>query len=146
MKAKSEVMSACGVLCSGCPAYRGKQKGVAHQKRTAEAWNRIYRLHEKPENISCRGCQGPEDQLFHTCRRCKAQRCCRAKGFRNCAECDVKSCAKLERAQSLWDGVPKLVEILSKEDLRTYAQPYCGHRERLEQARQAAQKRWRLGH
>jgi len=34
------VMSACGVLCSECPAYLGKARGAAHQKRTAAVWPR----------------------------------------------------------------------------------------------------------
>lgn len=133
----ARMMSACGVLCSSCPAFRGKTKGIEHQKRTAAAWKRIYRLKERPEDIHCGGCQGPEDQLFHTCRRCRAQRCCREKGLRSCAECAVKSCAILEKAQALWDGVPKLAERLSSDDFRIYAKPYCDHRERLEREREA---------
>jgi hypothetical protein len=35
------VTSACGVLCSECPAYLGKVRGAARQKRTAAAWRRI---------------------------------------------------------------------------------------------------------
>jgi len=64
----TQTMSACGVLCSSCPAFNASLKGVAHQNRTAAAWRRIYRLKEPAENISCGGCQAPEDQLFHTSR------------------------------------------------------------------------------
>ena len=133
----TQMMSACGVLCSNCPAYHGAAKGIEHQKRTAAAWRRIYRLKEPAENISCGGCQGPEDQLFHTCQRCKARQCCRQRGFRSCAECPVKSCALLERAQAVWDGVPKLEKKLSRADFAEYAKPYCGHRERLQRERRA---------
>jgi len=82
------MMSACGVLCSGCPAFHGREDGV-DQLETAAAWRRIYRLKAKAEDISCGGCQGPEDQLFGSCRKCKARRCCREKGLRSCAECKV---------------------------------------------------------
>lgn len=136
-KTMARMMSACGVLCSDCPAYRGKAQGIDHQERTALAWKRIYRLKEAAENISCGGCLGPEDRLFHTCRRCKARRCCKEKGFASCAECAVKSCAYLEKAQALWDGVPGLAQRLSQEDFKLYAQPYCDHRQRLERARRA---------
>lgn len=134
------MISACGVLCSSCPAFGGKAKGIEHQKRTAAAWKRIYRLKETATSIDCGGCQGPEDQLFHTCSRCKAQRCCRTKGLRSCAECGVESCELLEKAQAVWDGVPKLVKTLSREDFRIYAQPYCDHRRRLERARRAVRQ------
>jgi hypothetical protein len=132
----ARMMSACGVLCSDCPAYLGDVKGVAHQQATVAAWKSIYGLNESVENIACGGCLGPDDQLFHTSRTCKARRCCRSKGFNTCAECPVEQCPDLERAQSLWDGVPDLAKTLSREDFATYAQPYCDHRHRLAEARQ----------
>jgi hypothetical protein len=135
------MMSACGVLCSDCPAYLGDAKGVAHQERTVEAWRRIYGLNEKPENIRCGGCCGPDDQLFHTSRSCKARLCCRSKGFSTCAECGVEVCPDLEKAQAVWDGVPGLAKTLSREDFLNYAQPYCDHRQRLAEARRALGQR-----
>ena len=132
----TEVMSACGVLCSGCAAFHGKAKGIAHQRRTATAWKRIYKMKAKAENLSCGGCQGLEDELLGYCKTCKAQQCCREKGFRSCSECAVEGCTLLEKAQAVWDGVPKLAQRLSRADFIKYAEPYCGHRERLERARQ----------
>ncbi|MBZ5537229.1 MAG: DUF3795 domain-containing protein [Acidobacteriia bacterium] len=137
------MMSACGVLCSDCPAYHGDAMGVAHQERTVAAWQRIYGLNETAENISCGGCRGPDDALFHTSRTCKARRCCRAKGFSSCAECAVEECPDLEKAQSLWDEVPDLGRDLSREEFVIYAQPYCDHRRRLTEARRALRRRAR---
>ncbi len=132
------MMSVCGVLCSECPAYHAKAKGRAHQKRTADAWYQIYGLRETAANISCGGCLGPDSQLFHSSHRCLARRCCRAKGFNTCAECSVKKCPLLEKAQSTWDEVPDLAAHLSAEDFAEYALPYCNHRDRLAQARRAS--------
>ena len=131
------VMSACGVLCSDCPAYLAKEKGIAHQKRTADAWLRIYGRSERVEDIACGGCLSPDDQAFHTSRNCKARRCCIARGFSSCAECSAKSCADLGRAQSVWDGVPEIGKTLSHADFVNYAQPYCDPRRRLAEARAA---------
>lgn len=133
----ARMMSACGVLCSDCPAYHGAAKGIAHQKRTADAWFRIYGLKENVENISCGGCLGPDGEVFRTSRACKARRCCLAKGFASCAECPVERCADLERAQAVWDGVPEIGKTLCREDFVNYAQPYCDHRCRLAEARRA---------
>ncbi len=130
------MMSVCGVLCSDCPAYHAAAKGIAHQRSTAEAWQRIYRLTETAEHISCGGCLGPDDELFHTSRNCGARHCCRGRGFRSCAECVVESCPDLEHAQSVWDDVPRLADTLSAIDFDAYARPYCGHRERLAAKRQ----------
>jgi hypothetical protein len=133
----SEIMSACGVLCSGCAAYLGDVKGVEHQKRTVAAWRRIYGMKETPENIACAGCLSPDVAVFHSSRRCKARLCCRSKGFTSCAVCNVESCPDLEKAQSVWDGVPANEKTLSPADFAAYARPYCGHRERLAAARAA---------
>jgi len=129
------MMSACGVLCSECPAFHGEARGLEHQRRTVEAWERIYGLSEIVEHISCGGCLGPDAELFHTSGNCKARRCCVGKGFRSCAECPKESCPDLEAAQSVWDEVPELAAKLSPADYAAYAQPYCGHRERLAAAR-----------
>ena len=129
------MMSACGVMCSECPAYRAASKGPAYQQQVAEAWHRIYGLNETPANISCSGCLGPDEEIFHTTRSCSARRCCRGRGFNSCAECPKRQCEDLERAQSVWDEVPHIGSSLSSADFVTYARAYCGHRERLAAAR-----------
>ena len=134
-------MSACGVLCTDCPAYLGETKGLAYQQQVAEAWHRIYGLNEVASNISCSGCLGPFEEVFHTSRQCKARDCCLAKGFSNCAECPDLSCEILEKAQSVWDEVPEQISRISASDFETYARPYCGHRQRLAAARTAFRAR-----
>jgi hypothetical protein len=129
------MMSACGVMCSDCPAYNAQKKGAAFQQRVVEAWSRIYGLNEIAEHISCCGCLGSDEEVFYTSRKCKARTCCRLKRFGSCAECSIESCADLKKAQSVWDGVPYLIDKLTPADFTTYAQPYCGHRERLTEMR-----------
>ena len=131
----TKMMSACGVICSECPAYFAASKGLGHQQRVAEAWQRIYALNEIAANITCSGCLGPDEAVFYTCRRCNARNCCRTKGFNSCAECPEKQCKDLEKAQSNWDEVPQIGLSLSSADFDTYARPYCDHRERLAAAR-----------
>ncbi len=133
----AEMMSACGVICSGCAAFRGDARGLAHQKRTVAAWRRIYGLKETPEHIACGGCLAPDEKVFHSSRTCQARNCCRAKSFASCGECAVEACSKLEKAQSVWDGVPKIAATLSPADLKAYARPYLGHRRRLAALRAA---------
>ena len=127
----SAMLSACGVMCSECPAYHGADRGAAHQRRVAKAWQRIYGLEEAPEHISCGGCLGSDRDLFHTSRRCRARRCCLRNGFGSCGECPMERCGDLEHAQAVWDGVPALADRLSRADVLEYAAPYLGHRERL---------------
>jgi hypothetical protein len=131
----ARIVSACGVLCSECPAYLAGRRGPAYQKRVAKAWHRIYGLDVPPEKLTCGGCLGTDAELFQTSRGCQARRCCRAKGLRNCAECPQVACEDLERAQRAWDGVPQLVSMITHADFVTYARPYCGHRRRIDALR-----------
>jgi hypothetical protein len=92
-------------------------------------------LKETYEHISCCGCLSSDEEVFHTSRNCNARLCCRSKGISSCAECPNESCIDLEKAQSVWDEVPKLIEKLSPSDFTNYAKPYCDHRKRLAAAR-----------
>jgi hypothetical protein len=134
----TEVMSACGVLCSGCAAYRGEAKGIALQKRGAEGWLRIYGRSERSEDMTCGGCVSSDAEVFHTSRTCKARLCCRSKGFSSCAECPEVDCPLLAKAQSVWDGVPEIAETLSLADFEAFARPYLDVRGRLARARRRA--------
>jgi len=129
------VVSACGVLCSECAAYRGRERGPEHQRRAAAAWARIYAYPQDPANLACGGCASSDEEVFHSSRTCAARRCCRAKGFVTCAECSTRPCAALEKAQAVWDGVPAIALTLTPADRAEYAEPYMGHRERLAGAR-----------
>ncbi len=138
MSKQTRVMSACGVLCSECAAYIGRQRGAAYRRRAAAAWRRIYGTRARPEQITCGGCLGPDAELFHTSLGCRARRCCRARGLRSCGECAREACPDLERAQRVWDGVPAIAATLSPRDRAQYAAPYCGHRERIAAVRDRA--------
>ncbi|HUL43459.1 MAG TPA: DUF3795 domain-containing protein [Bacteroidota bacterium] len=137
----NEVMSACGIICSNCAAYVAASKGLDDRKEAAEAWSRIYGFQTAPEKMSCGGCLGSDDKIFHTSIKCSARRCCLTKGLKSCAECPEESCELLARAQSIWDPVPEICAKLSPSDFEKYAQPYCGVRERFEAARRAFRSR-----
>jgi hypothetical protein len=132
------MMSACGVICSKCPAYQAKSRGPVWQQQVADAWHEIYGLNETAADISCGGCLSPDDQVFHSCSRCRARCCCRSKGLNSCAECPTTDCEDLEKAQSNWDGVPLIGASLSPAEFDLYARAYCGHRERLVAIRNGA--------
>ncbi len=137
----TKVMSACGVICSDCAAYMAASKGSAYQQEAADAWSRIYGFQTETEKMTCGGCLSSDERVFHTSVRCAARRCCLSKGLGSCAECPEESCELLEKAQSNWDTVPEVGARLSGSDFEKYAQPYCGHRARLEAARQACRDR-----
>ena len=125
-------LSACGVICSDCPAFRARQSNdPAMRERVAAAWHELYGLNFGPEVISCGGCLGSDEELFHTSRKCAARRCCYSRGLTNCGECRDRPCADLERAQSAWDGLEERAPLLAEPVFREFVLPYCHARRRV---------------
>ena len=125
-------LSACGVICSQCPAFvAGQSADPAARTRVAAAWHEIYGLSFGPEVITCGGCLGPDEEVFITSRKCAARSCCRARGLANCAACADRPCAKLEQAQTNWDGLEERAPTLPAPVFRAFVQPYCHARQRV---------------
>jgi hypothetical protein len=125
-------ISACGVICTDCPAYlAGQAKDPAARARVATAWHDLYGLNFGADVISCGGCFGSDEDLFFTSRKCAARRCCQARALPHCAECPARPCADLERAQSVWDGLEERAQTLPEPVFREFVLPYCHARERV---------------
>ena len=125
-------MSACGVICSACPAYlAGQSNDPADRERVATAWHEIYGLNFGPEAIACGGCLGSDEAVFCTSLKCSARRCCRSRDLASCAECADRPCADLERAQSNWDGLEEKAKSLPESTFKEFVLPYCHARRRV---------------
>jgi hypothetical protein len=125
-------MSACGVICSACPAYlAGQSNDPAGRERVAAAWHEIYGLNFGPEAIACGGCLGSDEAVFCTSRKCSARRCCRLRGLASCAACADRPCADLERAQSIWDGLEEKAKTLPESAFKEFVLPYCHARQHV---------------
>ncbi len=126
------VMSACGNLCSDCPAYvAGRTHDRTRQERIAAAWQKIYDLTFPPETITCGGCPGDQPAAFVSCRQCAVRLCVTAKGLAHCALCEEYPCAKLDKAQADFDGLESMADKLSEEEFAEFVAPYCHARDRL---------------
>ena len=88
------IMSACGVQCSECGAYRAASKGLPYQQEVADAWRRIYGRDEATTSISCGGCLGRSPS-----NRCYAL----SRGFRSicAAVLRAQTTARMETAKSM---------------------------------------------
>jgi hypothetical protein len=125
-------MSACGVICSECPAcLAGQSNNPAERERVATAWHEIYGLNFGPEVLSCGGCLGSDEAVFVTSRKCSARCCCRSRGLASCAACAARPCADLERAQSIWDGLEERATTLPESVFKEFVLPYCHARQRV---------------
>ena len=87
-----EMIAACGLVCSTCPAYiAGTTNDRTLQEKTAAAWSAAYGSEVKPEDVACDGCQSTGPRLFSHCTVCDVRLCAHGKGYATCAECDEYS-------------------------------------------------------
>ena len=90
------IVAACGLVCSGCFAYKATMKDDnALRAKTAEFWSTIYGADIKPKDINCAGCL-TDGVKFNHCNVCEIRKCCLEKGYENCAHCPDYSCDILE--------------------------------------------------
>ncbi|HUS77979.1 MAG TPA: DUF3795 domain-containing protein [Patescibacteria group bacterium] len=83
------LISRCGLYCGACYVYRAERDGGELLREIAEQ-NEVL-----PEEVKCKGCTGPEEDLWRNCRKCNTLTCLKEKGYEFCHECkefDDESC------------------------------------------------------
>jgi hypothetical protein len=84
-----EMIGACGLTCTSCPAYvAGKTPDRELQEKTAAAWTAAYGVDVKSEDVACDGCQSTGPRLFSHCAVCDVRNCVHGKDYSTCAECE----------------------------------------------------------
>jgi RecJ-like exonuclease len=95
-----EMIAACGLDCSSCPAYvnRNTTDQEVLEKVAAE-WSDQLHQEIKPENVPCDGCQlVGEVRLSPYCYTCAIRACAHGKGYVTCAECgEYEACTTLQK-------------------------------------------------
>jgi hypothetical protein len=83
-----QILGACGIVCTSCPAYiAGATGDRSLQEKTAAEWTAAYGAEVKPEDIVCDGCQSTGPRLFSHCTVCDVRACAHEKVYATCAEC-----------------------------------------------------------
>ena len=97
-----EIVSYCGLLCSGCPIHwASKEEDEALKEKMrieiAKTSNRLYNTNYSAEDIAdCDGCLVENGRLFPGCMHCRIRNCAREKKIPNCAYCSEYSCETIE--------------------------------------------------
>ncbi len=95
------MISACGLDCSGCPAYLATiRDDQALREKTAQEWSALYRAQIEASQVNCLGCLSEGEVHFSHCEVCAVRACVQEKGFDNCAPCPDYACADLEEILS----------------------------------------------
>jgi hypothetical protein len=109
-KKEKEVVGACGIACSACPAYIAtRSDDDALRARTAQEWSQMYHADIKAIDINCDGCPSDGPRLFAHCLECGIRKCAREKKLANCAACPEYACPQL---QEFFAMVPQARETL----------------------------------
>lgn len=95
-----EMIAACGLDCSSCPAY--VNRNTTYQEvleKVAAEWSAQLHQEIKPENVPCDGCQlVGEARLSPYCNTCAIRACAHGKSNATCAECgEYEICTALQK-------------------------------------------------
>jgi len=107
----SQMIGACGLICSECSAYKATQANDADAiARTAEKWHREHGGDFKPEDVWCDGCMSASERKCSYARAgCGVRACAVGRGVANCGVCDEYGCEKMT---AFVQGVPQMRETL----------------------------------
>jgi hypothetical protein len=97
-----DVVSYCGLLCTGCPilwATHEEDVVLKEKMRTeiAKLSNKLYKTAYCSEDITdCDGCRTEGGKLFPGCADCQIRNCAMERQIPNCAHCSDYVCETLE--------------------------------------------------
>jgi hypothetical protein len=88
-----ELLGACGLGCSVCPAYEATLANDAERVAAIAArWSEEYGHCIKPEYVWCEGCTTAGERKCGHARECDVRACALERGVANCAFCGDYGC------------------------------------------------------
>jgi hypothetical protein len=96
--AAERLVSACGLICSDCPAYIATLANDADAiERVAEQWRQQHDPNIRAEHVWCEGCMNmAATRRCGHCPQCAIRACVVGRGLQNCAGCADYACDQLE--------------------------------------------------
>lgn len=92
----SEIIGACGLVCSECGAYKATQANDAEAiAKVAAQWSQQYGGDIKPESVWCDGCMTPGERKCGHAGECEIRACARDRQVANCAHCSDYGCERI---------------------------------------------------
>jgi hypothetical protein len=112
----SKIIACCGLICSDCQTYSATQKDDdSARAKVAAYYAETFHFNLRPEDINCDGCLSNGGRIIAYCRNCEIRKCCREKGFMNCAICEEQPCNKLKKFHEFSPGAKACFETLLKK-------------------------------
>ena len=113
-----EMISYCGLDCSGCPAYQATQAGDMEElARVAKEWSEQFKMEIPPESIVCDSCKtGEGARRSSYCSICGVRACAVERGVETCAHCEDYGCETLQGCPAFRAGGKATLDKI-REDL-----------------------------
>jgi len=88
----NNLIAPCGLNCETCDARIATVNDDNDlRSKTAAKWCQLNNTDAiKPEHINCSGCMSEGIKTVFCTSMCQVRKCCLAKGFTSCAQCDDK--------------------------------------------------------
>ena len=94
----SRMVSACGLVCTECPAYIAtKADDYDGLVKVAELWSKEYHADLTADGCRCDGCQEIEGRHIGHWSECEIRLCAHGRELKTCAPCEEFACERLQK-------------------------------------------------
>lgn len=107
-----EIISACGLICTECPAYIATLNDDDELRtKTANEWSKMYGATISPDDVNCVGCLEETGRHIGHWDECEIHKCTKERELLNCAYCDDYGCEKIT---GFFKMAPEAEKVLSR--------------------------------
>jgi len=111
----AEIIGACGLVCSECPAYLATQADdAARVAAVAAQWSKDYGGDIKPADVWCDGCMELGARKCGHTKECDVRACVTERRLANCAPCGDYGCAKMTAFVNMAPAAKETLERLRR--------------------------------
>lgn len=88
--------SFCGMDCDACEAFIATETDNEElREAVAKEWSEMYGTSLMSSDIECTGCKSSGIKFAYCDQNCGIRKCCAARKFNNCADCEEYPCEQL---------------------------------------------------
>ncbi|MFX1269812.1 MAG: DUF3795 domain-containing protein [Promethearchaeota archaeon] len=119
MKNKYELLGYCGIFCgTDCIIFQAANSDdIKFKSRTVKAISQELGIKIDISELQCKGCQGPEEEMWFECRLCYIRHCGKKQKIRICTDCKDHPCQVFKIRFSQSENAPKNLSKIRKVGL-----------------------------
>jgi hypothetical protein len=128
MKNKHQLLGYCGIFCgTDCNLFQAAHSDdIEFKKQVAKALSQEFDIKIGASSLRCKGCQGPEEEMWFECRLCLIRQCGKRQKIKICTECKDYPCKVFEIRFSQSEHAPKNLPKISELGLDQWIEKKLG--------------------